>query len=89
MATGEEEVLVTPMGLREVKGLGKEVRIPFGSGWEREVEGCWRVVRVIRKDNVVSANMPTCMRPMTNKVTKEIREGSRALAERHAMSHRK
>ena len=47
------------------------------------------MVRVIRKDNdiVVSANMPTCLRPMTNKVIKEIREGSRALAKRHAMSH--
>ena len=89
MATGEEEVLVPSMVQREVQGLGKEARIPFRSGWERGVEGCWRVVRVIRKDNVVSANMPTCMRPMTNKVTKEIREGSRALAKRHAMSHRK
>ena len=51
MATGKEEVLVPPMVQREVQGLGKEARIPFGSGWEREVEGCWRVVRVIRKDN--------------------------------------
>ena len=89
MATGEEEVLVPPMVQREVQGLGKEARIPFGSGWEREVEGCWRVVRVIRKDNVVSANMPTCLRPMTNTIIKEIIEGSRALAEHHAMRHRK
>ena len=89
MATGKEEVLVPSMVQREVQGLGKEARIPFGSGWEREVEGCWRVVRVIRKDNVVSANMPTCLRPITSKVVKEIIEGSQALAKRHAMRHRK
>ena len=76
MATGEEEVLVPSMVQREVQGLGKEARIPFRSGWERGVEGCWRVVRVIRKDNVVSANMPTCLRLMTNKNIEEIIEGS-------------
>ena len=76
MATGEEEVLVPPMVQREVQGLGKEARIPFRSGRERGGEGCWRVVRVIRKDKVVSANMPTCLRPMTNKNIKEIIEGS-------------
>ena len=76
MATGEEEVLIPPVVTREVQGLVKEAGIPFGSGWEREVEGYWRVVRVIRKGNVVSANMPTCLRPMTNKIVKEIIEGS-------------
>ena len=43
MATGEEEGLVPSMVQREVQGLGKEARIPFGSGWEREVEGYWRL----------------------------------------------
>ena len=68
--------MITPMVPREVQGLGKEAGLPFGSGWEREVEGCRRVVRVIRKDRVVSANMPTCLRPMTKKIIKEIIEGS-------------
>ena len=74
--TGEEEVLIPSMVPREVQGLDKETGIPFGSGWEREVEGYRRVVRVIRKDSVVSANMPTCLRPMTNRIIKEIIEGS-------------
>ena len=48
VATGEEEVLIPSMVPREVQGLDKETGIPFGSGWELEVEGYRRVVRVIR-----------------------------------------
>ena len=76
MATGEEEVLIPPMVPREVQGLDKETGIPFGSGWERDVEGYRRVVRVIRIDRVLSANMHTCLRLMTKKIIQQIIGGS-------------
>ena len=55
VSTGEEEVLTPSMVPREVQGLDTETGIPFGSGWEGDVEGYRRVVRVIRNDSDMPA----------------------------------